>query len=149
MAASPPTFSYDSLQRSPNQTRFLKCLAVCGSITVACRWAKLSRQAHYRWLDEDPTYEPRVKEALKRSATVLADEAVRRGYQGIRKAVRYKGKVVGHDIEYSDQLLIRMMEAREPETFAPRLKQEHTGKDGSPLFDQAALRDWIKNGAGE
>jgi hypothetical protein len=124
-------------------------LELCGSVTQACRWAKLARQSHYEWLESDPTYEPKVKAALKRSATVLADEAVRRGYQGIRKAVRYKGKVVGHDIEYSDQLLIRMMEAREPETFAPRLKQEHTGKDGSPLFDQAALRDWIKNGAGE
>jgi hypothetical protein len=112
---------------------------------VACRWAKLSREAHYNWLDRDPTYEPRYKDALKRSASVLADEAVRRGYQGIRRAKWHKGKICGYEQEYSDQLLIRMMEAREPETFAPRVKQEHTGKDGSPLFDAAALRDWIKS----
>src|SRR6266704_3525078 len=106
------THPFDKTLREPSskQFRFLRCLEICGSVTVACRWAKLSRQSHYEWLESDPTYEPKVKAALRRSATVLADEAVRRGYQGIRRAKWHKGKICGYETEYSDQLLIRMME---------------------------------------
>lgn len=137
-----PTPLYGALQ--PNKERFLKCLEMSGSITEACRWAKVSRQAHYYWMETDPGYEKRVQQALRRSATVLADEAIRRGKSGVRRPVFYKGKICGYVTEFSDQLLIRMMEAREPETFSQRIKQEHTGRDGRPLLDLESVRAYIQ-----
>jgi hypothetical protein len=131
MATNLSPSSYSSLQETPNQTRFLRCLEMCGgSITVASRWAKVSRQAHYKWLDVDPAYKPKFEAAIRRGVTVLADEAIRRGREGVRKPVFYKGKIVGYVQEYSDTLLLRMMEAREAETYSQRVKQDHTGNVG-------------------
>jgi hypothetical protein len=135
---------YDGTQPITPQARFLACVAVSGSITQACRWAKITRGAHYNWLDRDPAYKPRFDQAMKRAASVLADEAVRRAHEGVRRAVYYKGKVVGYETVYSDGLLIRMLEALEPKTYAPRLKQEHTGKDGEQLFSLEAVREYMK-----
>ncbi len=125
------------------QSRFLACVAVCGSITLACRWAKLTRQAHYNWLDSEPDYKPKFEAALRRSASVLADEAIRRGHDGVRKPVYYRGKVVGYETVYSDGLLLRMLEARDPQ-YSSRQKLEHTGKDGAPLHTLEDLRAYMK-----
>ncbi len=128
MAVTPPSSVYNTLQMSPNQDRFLRCLEQCGgSITTACRWAKISRQAHYNWIEHDPTYRPRFERAVKRGVSVLADEAIRRGHQGVRRPIFYKGKICGYVNEYSDGLLLRMMEAREPELYSQRTKQDLTG----------------------
>lgn len=133
MADNPPKTVYPNLRDSPNQRRFLACLAICGSLTTAARWAKISRQAHYNWLRDDPEYSPKYEDALRKSADTLADEAVRRGREGIRKPIWYKGKVCGYETEYSDQLLLRMLEARRPDLFSTRVKNEHSGPDGVPL----------------
>lgn len=74
----------------------------------------------------------------------LEDEAVRRANEGIRKAVRYKGKIVGYDTEFSDSLLIFMLKGGKPEKYKDRASFEHTGKDGRPLFDVATIREYMR-----
>lgn len=136
-----------SIDSSVHQRRFLECFAACGSIVQASRWAKLSRQAHYNWLREDPTYRKRFEAAEERAARALEDEAVRRAKDGVRKPVFHKGKIVGYVTEYSDALMAKLLAANNPQKFSERIKQEHTGKDGKPLFDLDILREYIRSGS--
>jgi hypothetical protein len=111
-----------AIDTSRHQERFLECFAACGSVLKAARSAKLNRQSHYWWLREDPTYRPRFEAACERVAQMLEDEAVRRAHDGVRRAVRYKGKVVGYEMEYSDRLLELLLKAHSPEKYAERSK---------------------------
>lgn len=115
----------------PLQRRFLLCFEACDSITQAARWCKITRENHYLWLDSDEEYRKAFEIAQPRAWRAMEDEAVRRAHQGIKKAVRYKGKVVGFDTEYSDTLMNTLLK-RDPK-FRERWSGELTGKDGQPL----------------
>jgi hypothetical protein len=105
---------------------FLDAFAVSCSVQKAARWAGVHRQCHYDWLKQDSTYPSRFAEARQRAADMLEDEAVRRAKDGVRRPLVYKGKQVYiqgepiYQIEYSDQLLIRLLEAYNPERFKRR-----------------------------
>ncbi len=43
-------------RRERAQERFLMCFEEGCQVLEASRWAKVARSAHYRWLEEDPTY---------------------------------------------------------------------------------------------
>lgn len=109
-----------------HQKKFLEAFAVSCSVQKAARWAGVHRQCHYDWLREDSTYPSRFAEARQRAVQELEDEAVRRAKDGVRRPLVYKGKQVYvqgepiYQIEYSDQLLIRLLEAYNPETFKRR-----------------------------
>jgi len=127
----PPTI----IDSSRHQSRFLAAFGACASVLQAARWAKINRQCHYNWLKEDPTYAERFRQATDRAAQSLEDEATRRAHEGIRKAVRYKGKIVGYETEFSDQLLIERLRAVKPEKYRPPQRVEHGGvptADGTP-----------------
>jgi hypothetical protein len=66
---------------------------------------------HYDWLGADPAYAAAYAEAEPRAQQTLEDEAVRRAHQGLRRAVRYKGKIVGYETEYSDTLMNTLLKA--------------------------------------
>ena len=90
---------------------------------LAARWSKVARSEHYRWLDEDPSYRLRFEDAEIRSTQTLKDEAVRRAHEGVRKLVLYKGEPVRYQGQlvwehtYSDHLLIKLLEAGDPDRF--------------------------------
>jgi hypothetical protein len=92
-------------------------------VLVASRWSKVVRSEHYRWLHEDPSYRLRFEAADMRYTQTLKDEAVRRAHDGVVKLVLYKGQPVffrGEPIvehEYSDHLLIKLLEAGDPDHF--------------------------------
>ena len=115
-----------AIPQKDRQERFLAAFGACGSVRLASRWARVHRQTHYFWLREDPTYPARFEEARRRAAQELEDEAVRRAHEGVRKPVLYKGKPVRihgeilYETEYSDQLLIRLLEAHNPERYRRR-----------------------------
>lgn len=90
---------------------------------------------------EDPTYPARFKAAEAEVARMLEDEAVRRAHDGIRKAVYYKGKVVGHEIEYSDGVLLALLKANNPEKYRERFEQKIVGADGGPVTVQIEYVD--------
>ena len=112
-----------------HQKRFLEAFEVSCSIQKAARWANIHRQTHYDWMRKDATYPARFAEARERATQTLEDEAVRRAVKGVRRPVLYRGKQVYiqgeplFEIEYSDQLLIRLLEAFNPEKYGRRVEQ--------------------------
>ncbi|HTR37147.1 MAG TPA: hypothetical protein VMH80_14680 [Bryobacteraceae bacterium] len=128
MSSSRKRYSGHS-DKNLHQRQFLEAFAVCCSVQKAARWAGVHRQTHYDWLDEDPTYPARFEEARRRAGQTLEDEAVRRAVEGVRRPVLYRGKQVyiqgepQYEVEYSDQLLIRLLEAMNPEKY--RHHHEH------------------------
>ncbi len=117
----------DETRRACLQRRFLACYEMSGRIGEAARWAKISRSTHWLWMETDPTYAPRFRVARQRAAQMLEDEAVRRAREGVAKIVLYKGKPVyvnGKPLmehQYSDQLLIQLLKANDPERFRDRM----------------------------
>lgn len=136
---------YETLQ--PSQRRFLAAFAACGSLTRAARWAKMTRQNHYKWIDNDPQYAAIFPEFERRAARTLEDEAVRRAHQGVTRPVRYKGKIVGYETEYSDQLLIALLKAWLPEKYRERIDQRLGGPNGEPLMSEDQIRKILESGA--
>jgi hypothetical protein len=126
----PPTI----IDSSRHQKRFLAAFSACASVIQAARWAKINRQCHYNWLREDPTYPQRFKDATEAASRTLEDEAVRRAHEGLRKPVRYKGKIVGYETEFSDSLLIEVLRANSAK-FRPAQRIQHEGasEGGAPV----------------
>lgn len=103
----------------PTQRRFLAAYEACGSLTQAARWAKIHRSNHYAWLG-NPEYAAAFPVADMRSARALEDEAIKRARDGIRKAVWYKGKIVGYETVLDNTLLLALLKAGNPEKFRDR-----------------------------
>lgn len=131
---------------SVHQGRFLAAFAACCSFTQAARWAKISRQAHYNWLREDPTYRERFELARVKAVQSLEDEAIRRGREGVRKAVRYKGKVVGYETEYSDTCLLATLKANAPEKYRERTDTTVSAPGGGPV-EQRIIVEYVDSPA--
>jgi hypothetical protein len=141
-----------------HQKQFLEAFAVSCSVQKAARWAGVHRQCHYDWLKQDSTYPSRFAEARQRAADMLEDEAVRRAREGVCRPVLYRGKQVyvdGHplfDYEYSDQLLIRLLEANAPDKWKPRTENKNINEwDLSKLSTdqlEALAHQWIQQATG-
>jgi len=98
----------------------------CGQVLTAARWSKVNRHQHYVWMEEDPTYPARFKQAKRRWLQALEDEANRRAHDGVESPVLYEGKpvyVVGGPLkerEYSDTLLLALLKAYDRERFGDK-----------------------------
>jgi len=129
---------YETL--TPAQRKFLRCLEASGSITKAARWARIHKQNHWLWMHQEGSGYPAAYEAAReRGIHQLEDEAVRRAYDGIRKAVRYKGKIVGYDTEYDSTLLLACLRARHPK-FQPQSTQPPAGAGGKDFTFETVRR---------
>jgi hypothetical protein len=124
---------------TPSQRRFLVCFAACASIQQAAKWAKIHRQNHYDWLEESSDYKLAFEKVKPQAYQLLEDEAVRRAREGVTKAVRYKGKIVGYDTEYSDSLLQFLLKGAMPEKYRERIDQRLSTPDGKPLLTLATF----------
>lgn len=127
-----------------HQGKFLAAFAECGIINWAARWAKVHRTSHYVWMNEDPTYPERFKEAERQAARGLVDEATRRGRFGVKKPVWYKGKIVGYETEFSDRMLELVIKGEFPNKY----KEPTPDVEATPIQIQAmkaALLDAIKD----
>jgi hypothetical protein len=113
-------------EKVSDQKRFLQTFAITCSVQKASRLAKVCTQTHYDWLRQDPTYSARFRQARIWAAQTLEDEAVRRAIEGVRRPLLYKGKQVyiqgqaQYRIEYSDRLLMRLLEAFLPKKYGGR-----------------------------
>ena len=91
------------------------------------RAAKIGATQHYRWMAEDPTYPSRFREAQRLAICALEDEAIRRGHEGVKRLVRYKGRPVKlsdgtylFETEYSDNLLMFLLKSYDRERFGDK-----------------------------
>lgn len=81
----------------------------------------------------DPQFEEDYQDARKDGDDIIRAEIMRRGVDGVKRAIYHDGKVVGYKQEYSDQLLMFLAKSRMPEEFGDKLTTEHNVK-----FDGAA-----------
>lgn len=113
-------------ENGSDQDRFLQAFAITCSVQKASRLAKIRPQTHYDWLREDRAYSGRFRQARMWAAQALEDEAVRRALEGVPRPLLYKGEHVyiqgqaQYRIEYSDRLLLRLLEAFLPEKYGRR-----------------------------
>ena len=99
---------------------FLAALKTNGNITVSASQAKLNRNTVRYHLDHDEEFAAEVAEAIDESIDRMEEEVVRRGFRGVPKGVYYQGKKVDEELQYSDTLAIRTLEALRPEKWATR-----------------------------
>jgi hypothetical protein len=108
--------------KATNQTAFLSALSQLGNLTAAAEAAKISRQQHYRWLEEDGRdYADRYGAAMQEACDRLESEARRRAVEGVDRPVYQGGKKVGAIREYSDTLLIFLMKGAMPHKYRERV----------------------------
>ena len=103
------------------------------NLTYVCKAHGISTRAVHRRRKKDPKFDADVAEALELGYDGLEAEAIRRGKDGVRKPIFYKGfpvmevgsdgKVIPADVrEYSDVLLLAMLKAQRPKRFNPGAK---------------------------
>jgi hypothetical protein len=109
---------------------FLDAVAESGDITSAAAKAKISRRAHYRWMETWKGYPQAFQRARERFADAVRAEAKRRAIDGWTEPVFYQGEACGAVRKFSDAVLLRLMEANCPEF---KRKTEITGADGGPV----------------
>src|SRR5262249_45645027 len=120
-----------------NQRAFLAAFAVAGTVRGAAAVAHVHRRTHYKWIETDPDYAATFEEARETFRDVIRDEVHRRGIEGWREPVFYKGQIVrdkkGQPVtirKFSDRMLELLAKATCPEY---REKYEVTGVGGGPV----------------
>lgn len=98
--------------------------------------------------------------AYEEGGECLVQEAIRRAVSGVEEDVYYKGEVVGRKTNYSDNLLMGLLKARNPEFRETRnvvtADINSTVSPGVPKFDATkytedeliALEELLQKGAG-
>lgn len=104
---------------------FLRTLARTGSFAAAARAASPSCRtgkgatSTFRALERrDAEFAEQVAEAEAEATGKLEKTAFSRAVEGVRKPVFQNGQLVGHVREHSDNLLLRLLEARDPEKYS-------------------------------
>jgi hypothetical protein len=93
---------------------FLKEYANCGVVRYAAEKVGISRDLHYKWMNNDPVYAKAFEDACEEASDVMEKEARRRAIEGIDKPIYYEGERVDTVKEYSDTLLIFLMKGARP-----------------------------------
>lgn len=143
-------------QGTEKQEAFLSAVVEGGGrIKLAAKEAQVSSNAHYGWMQHDPTYPERFEQAKAQAAQVLKDEAIRRAIEGQRQyKFDHKGNPLRHpatgepyyEDKKSDALLIRLLEAALPNEFAKRTQV--SGPEGGAIESKVTTEyvdDWYGN----
>jgi hypothetical protein len=118
--------------RSPRKRAFLAAyLATAGNITRAAQAAGIDRFRHYEWLEHDKKYKAAFTKVNEQAGDVLEDEARRRAFEGTTKGIYFQGQLASIEVEYSDALLIRLLQAKRPEYRLSTHQIKGTGQDGA------------------
>lgn len=102
-------------RRDLKKRAFLITLAETCSVQKAVDAIGITRMTAYNWREADPEFAAEWEKAKAIGATVLVDEAVRRGHEGVDEPVFYEGKRVDTVRKYSDNLMGRLLQAYHPE----------------------------------
>jgi len=129
------------LTRVSKKSAFLAAYAELGNITRAAQAANVARTKHYCWL-KDPAYAKAFLEAEEIAVEKLEAEARRRAVEGLkRKKFNRNGDPIMDpetseqyfEHEYSDTLLIFLLNAARPEKYKKLNRHEIVGANGGPI----------------
>lgn len=132
--------------------RFLGLLRDTANVTLSAQGAGVARAWVYAERQRDESFAAEWNSALDEATDALEYEARRRAIKGLtrKKFTRSGDPIIDpetgeqyFEYEYSDTLLICLLNAHRPEKY--RHRHEVTGKDGNPLFP-SALTIVIDNG---
>lgn len=126
---------------------FLLALANTGNVTKACKMASLDKTTAYVRRQQDADFAELWEQARKIGFARLEDAAYQRAYHGVKRPVFYQGEECATITEYSDQLLMFLLQGNDPRY---KRKQEITGADSGPLallasMDDAGLAQLVKD----
>lgn len=99
-----------------------------GMVVDAARASGLTLSTAYTMRDRDPEFAAAWAKAVSDSTVVLESEIARRAVHGVDEDVWHKGEVVGSAKKYSDNLLMFMTKARDPDRYRERSEVKHTGE---------------------
>ena len=128
------------------QRPFLAALKNTGNVRAACGHAGVERSTVYRARRDDPSFAKKWDEAKDEATDVLEAEAWRRALRGVEEPVFYRGKQVGTTKHYSDALLMFLLRANRPETYAAERRPSKPEPQTRPAILELAER-WRKEAA--
>jgi len=96
-----------------------------GNIKAAAGMAGIDRDCHYDWLAGDEAYQAKWDRLQAKIGDDLEQEAIRRAFKGVPRKRFYQGEPIIDpatgaqyiENEYSDRLLIRLLEARKADQY--------------------------------
>jgi len=105
--------------------QFLEALAHNGNISMSARMIGMSRSTILKFAHKNPEFRLAMDEAIEDAKDFALGELLRRGLQGWKEPVWYRGQEVGTVRKFSDACLIRYVEAHHSQ-FRRRERQQQT-----------------------
>jgi len=137
--------------RAIQKKAFLEAFENNPSFTMAAETAHVDRKSIFNWRQTDKAFADAI-EKIKPNAKVnyletLEEEARRRAKDGIDKPIYYRGELVATIKEYSDTLLMFLLNGAAPEKYH-RERVEVTGRDDGPIVIKVVYDDRDKRDNG-
>jgi hypothetical protein len=107
--------SSDKRTTAQHKKEALSAYVEYGTVTAACRVARIGRRTFYDWAGKDPEFAAQLKDAREQVTDDLEQEAINRAHAG------------------SDTLLIFLLKSLRPEVYRENVKMEHSGPGGKPI----------------
>ena len=117
---------------------FLAELATTGVVTKAALAAGRSTTCCYNLRQRDAGFAAQWQQALDQYSDTLREIAIQRAVKGVTRTIYHLGKAVGTQREFSDRLLMFLLE-RHPPTAAPAERAAASEKAAEAEADAAAL----------
>ena len=99
------------------EKRFFEALREVGTITHACRAARIARRTWYDAVARRPYLLDMEADALDAFADLLEREATRRAVEGVEEPYQVRGGALTTVRRYSDRLLEVLLKAKRPRQF--------------------------------
>lgn len=122
------TRAVSRLEELAHKKAFLKTFACIGRIGEASKIIGISSSCHSRWMKTSAKYREAFGRAKMKYVECLEKAAHHRAVHGVRRLKFFKDEPIIDPItgnpyeerEYSDRLLIKLLEANDPEKYRPR-----------------------------
>lgn len=88
--------------------------ANCGDLFLACKENGISVQFVKNWCKDDKAVQEQIDEAQQLGFMGLESAAIQRAVHGVDKGIYFKGELVATEKQYSDGLLVKLLEANNP-----------------------------------
>ena len=111
-----------------SQLAFLAAWNKRPTVKGAAEDSGIDRRSHYEWMKDDPEYAAAFTEARTALIDALESEAFRRAHDGTLKPVYQGGQKVGEIREFSDALMVKLLQANAPDKYTDRMKHHVTGE---------------------
>lgn len=113
---------------------FIDALSEGVSVKDAAKMIGVEKCTPFNWRKRYPEFAEEWEKAWDAGSAALEAEAIRRAKDGVMEDVYYQGEVIGQKRIYSDRLMEKLLEARNPEKFGRKQRHEHTGMGGAPIL---------------